>query len=37
MIKVIPEILTGFNDVSPTQMPKQSDAGFIARRTVIKG
>ena len=36
MIKVIPEILTGSNDASHTQMPMQSDAGYFARRTVSK-
>ena len=36
MIKVVPGILTGSNDVSPTQMPMQEDAGYVARRTVSK-
>jgi hypothetical protein len=36
MIKVVPAILTGSNDASPTQMPIQEDAGYVARRTVSK-
>jgi hypothetical protein len=36
MNKVIPEILTGSNDSSHTQMSMQSDAGYVARRTVSK-
>ena len=37
MIKVIPEILTLSNDAFPTQMPMQSDVGYVARGTVSKG
>jgi len=37
IIKVIPRILTGFNDASPTQMTMQEDAGYVVRRTVSKG
>jgi hypothetical protein len=36
MIKVIPEILTVSTDASHTQMSMQSDAGYVARRTVSK-
>jgi hypothetical protein len=36
MIKVIPEILTVSTDASHTQMAMQSDAGYVARRTVSK-
>jgi hypothetical protein len=36
MIKVVPGILTGSNDASPTQMPMQEDADYVARRTVSK-
>jgi hypothetical protein len=36
MIKVVPGILTGSNDASPTQMPMQEDAGYVARRTISK-
>ena len=37
MNKVIPGILTGSNDDSPTQMAMQENAGYVARRTVSKG
>jgi hypothetical protein len=37
MIKVIPEILTLSNDAFPTQMPMQSDVGYVATGTVSKG
>ena len=36
MIKVVPEILTGTNDASPTQMSMQENGGFVATRTVSK-
>jgi hypothetical protein len=36
MVKVVPEILTGSNDASPTEMPMQEDAVYVARRTVSK-
>jgi hypothetical protein len=35
MIKAVPEILTGFNDASPTQKSMQENAGYVARRTVL--
>ena len=37
MIKVVPEIVTGSSDASPTQMPMQENTGYVARRTVSKG
>jgi hypothetical protein len=37
MIKVVPGILTGSNDASPTQISMQEDVGYVTRRTVSKG
>jgi hypothetical protein len=36
MIKVVPGILTGSNDASPTQLPMQEDAGYVFRFEILQ-